>query len=705
MGFALFGPYSPNPDGIVVADFNHDGHPDIVTADLEGSFSVLLGAGSGFAAAAVYPTSPCQISTSVAVADFDGDGRLDLMFNDTFKGGQICLLLGNGDGTFQPATSISVPALVNWVAAADVNHDGKPDLILATNADVSVLPGNGGGAFGPPINLGIGPTSYVVTANFNQDGNVDIAALTSVPFGSTADLLVLLGAGDGTFKSSGEYDLGTDATAIAVGDLNGDNHTDIAVAGGAAVMLLFGNGDGAFQAPVSVGTVGAYALAVGDVNGDGVNDIVATGTEIVQNTPEPAVFVLLGNGGGTFRGPESYIVDSAPTFVVLGDFNHDGRPDIACSAENAGISVLLNTGQGKFEHSNAFHATKHSNFVSAGDLNGDGLPDLIVTDSGSLTYPMAVLLNKGHGTFGAPAIIDLPDTPGSPVALGDFNGDGKLDFAANVANSFGFTGVAVALGNGDGAFQPLKTYATPLNADVVIAGDFNREGNLDLAVATYAKGVAQLSVLLGSGDGTFQTAVNSPLPAQARTMVAGDFNGDGILDVASVSSYGEVSISLGNGDGTFHPAKTFQLGVDVSSMTAADLKGDGILDLAIVSQPGTLSGARVLVTLGNGDGTFQAPASWFAGWSAFQVVAGDFNRDGKMDLAISNSALLSSNPSDADIGILLGNGDGTFQPVQLFGMAGQPRGLAAADVMGNGKLSIVAGCDVSGACVLLNTTK
>jgi len=287
VGFAPEGTYTPSPDGIAMADLNKDGQPDIVTANLAGSVSVLLGAPHGaFAAPAQYPTSPCQISTSVVLADFNGDGKLDAVVNDTFKGGRVCLLLGNGDGTFQAAQDIAVPSEVQWVATADVNEDGKPDLILATAADVSILLGKGDGTFGTPSNLGVGPMTYAVTADFNKDGHADIAALHS-NFNNPATMVTLLGAGDGTFRSTGTFTFPHGASALAAGSVTTGKNVDIVVSASPDLVLLLGNGNGTFQSPADLGVPYTYGLAIRDVNGDGIRDIVATGYNIAKKSTRP----------------------------------------------------------------------------------------------------------------------------------------------------------------------------------------------------------------------------------------------------------------------------------------------------------------------------------------------------------------------------------------------------------------------------------
>ena len=332
-----------------------------------------------------------------------------------------------------------------------------------------------------------------------------------------------------------------------------------------------------------------------------------------------------------------------------------------------------------------------STSVAVGDFNGDGKPDLaVVNQEGTTGNLVGVLLSNGDGTFQNPvgyAVGSLPDT----VAVGDFNGDGKLDLV--VTNS-GDNTVGVLLGNGDGTFQKQVTYKTGLGPDSVAVGDFNGDGKLDLVVAN-GNADFTISVLLGNGDGTFQNQVTYASGADSNSVVVGDFNGDGKLDVAVANARDNtVSVLLGRGDGTFQNRVAYPTGEPPSSIAVGDFNGDGRPDLAVTgSDDGSAS-----VLLNNGDGTFQSPVLYAAGESSVSVVAGDFNGDGKPDLAVSDN-------DDNDVSVLLGNGDGTFQkPLSYF--AGLfVNAIAVGDFNGDGNLDLTVldgREDEAGGWVLLN---
>jgi len=312
--------------------------------------------------------------------------------------------------------------------------------------------------------------------------------------------------------------------------------------------------------------------------------------------------------------------------------------------------------------------------VAVGDFNGDGKLDLAVANNGSNN--VSILLGNGDGAFQAAADYGAGTEPYS-VAVGDFNGDGKLDVV--VANEGG--NVSILLGNGDGTFQAAVNYGAESEPTSVAVGDFNGDGKLDLAVANY--GSSNVSILLGNGDGTFKTAVNYAVGSASISMAVGDFNGDGKLDLAVVN-YGSsnVSILLGNGDGTFKTAVNYGAGSSPYSVAVADFNGDGKLDLALVN----LGSNNVRILLGNGDGTFRAAVDYGAGLNPSSVAVGDFNGDGKLDLVVAN---------EGNVSILLGNGDGTFQTAVNYGSE-IGASVAVGDFNGDGRLDLASpSADVS----------
>lgn len=329
--------------------------------------------------------------------------------------------------------------------------------------------------------------------------------------------------------------------------------------------------------------------------------------------------------------------------------------------------------------------------IVAADFNGDGRPDLAI----AANIRMYFFLGNGDGTF-APAAnspLSVPSPPYDdfaspylgPIALGDFNHSGHVGLAAaQVQND----AAVILLGNGNGTFSPssaafANALGTPTTA--IAAADFNQDGNLDLAIVNEISG--QSLVVLGYGDGAFTAAGDLFITGFPTAVALGDFNNDGKLD-AVVAATGTqklpgsgLAVSLGNGDGTFTsgPDSPISLGTSLSALVAADFNGDGKLDLAVTDSTAN----TVSILLGNGDGTFGPPSAIPVGNGPVAIVAGDFNNDGKLDLAVVNGV-------DGTVTLLLGNGDGTFTQAagSPYPVGPGPSQIVAADFNGDGKLDL-----------------
>jgi hypothetical protein len=578
-------------------------------------------------------------------------------------------------------------------AVGDFNGDGAPDLAVANvlqfSGTVSVLLGNGDGSFAAArtVDAGSSPQSVAV-GDFNGDGNLDLA-VANYGRSDPGSVSVLLGNGDGSFRPAVNYAV-AGASFVTVGDFTGDGIADLAVAnfGSNDVSVLLGNGDGTFQTAVNYAAGSSLAsVAVGDLHGDGIPDLV-----VANDTFNGTVSVLFGNGDGTFQAAVSYAAGTVPVSVALADLNGDGIPDLAVADQgnvvggSAGVSVLLGNGDGTFAAARTLDAGFQPQSVVVGDFNGDGVPDLAVAGS----Y-VSVLLGNGDGSFQNAPTYAAGSEPSS-VAVGDFNGDGTLDLAV-ADNAYGSTNVRVLLGNGDGTFQTAVSYPAGSNPEFVAVGDFNGDSILDLAVTdlgdSHGNG-AGVSVLLGNGDGSFQAARLFPTTYSAGSVAVGDFNGDGVLDLAvtahgaNVVSQSSVNVFLGNGDGTFAAARTFDAGTRPVSVAVGDLNGDGVPDLAVADfGDASGNGQGVSVLLGKGDGSFGAAQHLAAGSGPHSVALGDFTGDGILDIAVANA--------DSDtVSVLLGNGDGSFQPAVKYTVRGGPYSVAVGDFNGDGVLDLAA---------------
>lgn len=352
-----------------------------------------------------------------------------------------------------------------------------------------------------------------------------------------------------------------------------------------------------------------------------------------------AAYFEMTNATASVSFNQSFYAADSPASVAVGDFNGDGKLDLAIADDDADstVSVLVGNGEGTFQPAVAYVVGNHPSAVAVGDFNGDGNLDLAVASSFDGT--VRVLLGDGKGSF--TPVLGYPSSVGvlpTYIAVGDFNGDGKLDLA--VANH-GDNTVSVLLGNGDGTFTaaPGSPFTVGFGPDSVAVGDFNRDGNLDLAVANNFD--STVSVLLGNGAGSFTAAPGSPFTVHAgpTSLAAGDFNGDGKLDLAVVYSGDDVvSVLLGKGDGSLGNAVDYSADSTPTAlakslaMAVGDFNGDGTLDLAVAN----FGDNTVSVLLGKGDGTFLPQAIFPTDSGPNSVAIGDFNGDGRMDIAVVN---------------------------------------------------------------------
>ena len=335
-----------------------------------------------------------------------------------------------------------------------------------------------------------------------------------------------------------------------------------------------------------------------------------------------------------FATEYNFAVGRAPTSVAVGDFNGDGKQDLAVTNYNSNpstLSILLGDGTGNFSNATSFPVGPRPSSVAIGDFNGDGKQDLAVTNynSGNPSN-VSILLGDGTGNFGAATNFAVGSGPFS-MAVGDFNNDGKQDLA--VANFYS-NSVSILLGDGAGHFGAATNIAVGSFPHSIAVGDFNGDGNQDLAAANQVSD--NVSILLGDGAGHFSAATSFDAGSHPFSIAVGDFNSDGNQDLAVVTAYSNtVSILLGDGTGNFSAARTFDGGAESDSVAVGDFNGDGNQDLAVSGgDTGILS-----ILFGDGTGNFSAATTFPGDGDAFSIAVGDFNGDGKQDLAVANFGL------------------------------------------------------------------
>jgi len=555
---------------VQVGDTNGDGILDVI-ADGMGFITVLFGNGNG-----TFRTGPSTKTllfssygpNAFAAEDLNGDGIVDLVLagSEEFGPGGILVCFGKGDGTFTSGTfyqagSDSPLGLV----IGDFNDDGVADVAAIGGEGVWLFRGQGGGLFNPGMlaaSLQYGART-VAAGDLNGDKKLDLVVVNS----NGPGFVVLFGNGNGTFQSPVTFAQPASAASVTVGSLTKGGSLGIVVTSPAGLYLYFGNGAGKFYGPYvkdlnEASPIGGSIL-IGDVNGDGIPDIVTSG-----------VSVLFGEGGGAFTKPYVYTISGGlgpynALGLALADLANSGQTDIITGGND--ISVLLNLGKGYLEEAIWTNVTGGAGCGVAADFNGDGTPDLAVNT------PTGVSILLGTGKYLTPFTVGTSITQASAGCLftGDINGDGKPDLLVPVNGT-----VVAYLGNGNGTFTLQSTTPTPSGGYLALV-DFNHDGKLDFVTSGNL-------IALGNGDGTFQNPtdiVASPPSTGFSGIAVGDINKDGWPDLVLTNNgipYNNVFVLLNNKQGGFTQIPT-NFGNLSFDPILADLNGDGNLDLFIQS--------------------------------------------------------------------------------------------------------------------------
>jgi len=660
--------YDVNGDGkldivYLVDSYNYSTYPYIYTTQA----AYLPGNGDGTFGSSLTLANvsfPDTYGYSLAFIDVNGDGHDDIVMTGypdyTGSGtGAVTAFISNGDGTFQAGTTL-IPATYSYIyKAVDLNGDGKKDLVFygsgtsAGNGDFTAI-NNGNGTFATPVTISSPNNCGFAFGDVNSDGKVDIV---SSDCGNNT-VSVLDGNGDGTFGAATSYFAGSYPDGVALGDMNGDGKLDIISANddGGDVSVLLNKGDGTFNAATVGYAMGGYPFdpMVADIDGDGKMDVV------VPDDVFSYVF-LKGYGDGTLKAATDLF--PAPvkngsgngTYsygwnLVQADLNGDGKMDFVspqCCYYGPMVNVYMSNGSGGYTITgygdNSTLSSSYIYYAALGDLNGDGKLDIVLADDSQSIF---VLLNNGDGTFAAPTQIFTNNYP-YQMELADVTGDGKLDVVATSGNQF-----MILPGNGDGTFGTevdIPTNSTYGSIDGFHVRDVNGDGHPDI-VLTNDGDPSGLQVWLNDGAGNFTAQAEEAVPGVDYDFTFGDFNGDGKLDIATVSEYSYngtnsngdfvFSVLMGNGDGTFQApvsyAETLQ-DVDLNNpysyfITNGDMNGDGKPDLVYSN---TEYGS-VAIAYNVGDGTFYAPIESPVNSYNAGLVTTDVNGDGAPDVVVAS---------------------------------------------------------------------
>ena len=658
-------PVGGTPEGTLAGDFNNDGWPDVLTIASQG-LTVLLGDGAGGFGPPI--TSPSSARLPMVQGFFDDDENLDIV---STYGSSVVVQLGSGDGTFTDEVFYAGADDPADMHVGHFNGDLFLDIVQSDNdtGNLYVLPGDGDGTFQTAIGSSAGLSRSITVGDFTGDGKLD--AIGTVLFSSDAHLAP--GNGDGTFGPPITVPFGHEIGPLTAADFNADGKLDLAAGYDTVVALLRGNGNGTFQPALETALPSdrsASALLPVDWDADGDLDLAVSQTS--------SLLPFLQQPGGTFSIGRGYLLEGGP--IATGDFDDDGLPDFAMAYYYEEAIILLRSlGVGDYAAPRSVPVDLAPRDIGVGDFDSDGDDDLAVLGS-HFDSQIAIVRNEG-GTFRTANTFG----GGNHLLVADFDTDGALDIA-----TISFSGVIVYRGLGDGTFENVG--GVPLIAGLnLAAADYDGDGILDLALVAGGSSDGELTILLGLGDATFTALPPVFLAPPASDLIGADFDEDGAADlILTVGGCcnGAFSIQFlrSNGDGTFQSPVPYFAGPAPFLPRAGDFDGDGHLDLLVASA----DSSNVAMFLGDGTGAFETTGLVATGWPPTDLATGDFDADGYLDFVTANGQ--HSVPGDS-ISVLLGTGHGTFLAPQEYPTPASPLAVGFGSLGPGGGRAIAVGSD------------
>ncbi|HXB13950.1 MAG TPA: T9SS type A sorting domain-containing protein, partial [Bacteroidia bacterium] len=565
------------PSSLVSADFNGDGKADFATANYDvNTVSVRLGTGTGsFIALEELASDYGGNPQSITSADFNKDGKADLVVADGGVLNKVSIFLGIGTiGLFSAPINFTSGSLPVSVTTADFNGDGKVDLVAAnqTSGCATILlntsPLTTPGCFNPLVNFAAGRgnnPSSITNADFNRDGNIDMA----VALANLNSVCVFLSNGSGGFGGGTIFPTGSIPVSVISADVNGDGHADLITANYNSnnISVLLGNGSGSFIATSSP-SVGSHpkSVASADFNRDGIADLA------VANYSSNTISILLGigNGLGLFSSATNFGAGTGPSSVTSADFNKDGKADLAITNETSNsVTVILGTGTGSFGTATNHAVGSTPVSIISGDFNRDGNIDLATANYSSNN--LSVLLGTGTGSFGAATNQMVGNNPYSVISA-DINGDGYADLATANAGS---TTVSVLLNSGSGLptglFGAATNHTVGANPYSITSADFNKDGIVDLATAN--NGSSNVSVLEGISCSGLTGRIDNSSDKQTQSI-----SSDRLTSIANLNTEQALSIYPNPSNGNFVIETNT---TDIQTLQVFDINGKVVLSQTI----------------------------------------------------------------------------------------------------------------------------
>ncbi|WP_020599873.1 FG-GAP repeat domain-containing protein [Spirosoma panaciterrae] len=671
-----------DPQGIILANLNNDIFPDLaISSRVDNSLSIRYNDQTGqFKSEITFSINGNP--QSLAAADVNNDGRVDLITSN--QNGTTSILLNTANGIIGISGNYPSTAGDASLAVADFNGDGWLDLVTAGGwGEYRILTNNRDGTFssGQAVSMPE-PVRSITVADFDGDSRPDLALVSGI----NNSIRLLRNLGNSTFTQFSQLQLSSVPFTIQAGDINLDGTPDLIVTSWSAnqLIVLINTGQGQFKAPSTIGSVGLNLnIAIKDVSGDGVPDL------LTPDAVHTYILVWRGRGDGTFERSIQYQVGAGPSRLAVEDINHDGWPDLAIlNRDNSTATILLNRNQGLFGSANIIPAGANTSTLT--DLDNDGYADLIgLTGDTTSVHGNALYIyrNQRDGTFAKP-IYQAIGVQSNALTTGDVNNDGWNDL---VSTNYNNNSISVMLNNRIGLFSSPVHYKTGPNCTepvTSILADMNNDTYLDIVTRTNCS-PASIALFINNRDGTFAEPVQySQNYDSISDYIVSDINGDQKQDIAVLifrsypSRYSFIRFYLNAGDGTLSTPTDFTLSEEASSLVSLDFDADGRLDFLV----GTYPGAKFLRNLGNG--SFDSLKPILSGLMSVEAIC-DLNNDGLMDLLTLSTYYPTDNSKNV-ISIWFNTGNKGFSgPFEL--PIGYFESLAIGDVNHDGRPDILTG--------------
>lgn len=655
-----------------LADFDGDGRSDLLIVEPNGLRMYLANTGFEESAGTFY--QHYGIRSGGGLTDLDGDGRFEIVYPRYYAQSSIEVRTIDANGVLSPPRSSPIPVLGTWVGQlelGDWNADGVADALVHQGSSidrVAILFGSPSGNFtlGPRTAVPDGTVDLLVR-DFGNDGVDDLALIDE----DAHRVLVYEGIAGGTFGAPVSITVGSDPYAVLAGDLDEDGFDDLLISRNSSprATVLLGQGSNSFVSgtPLDLAPWSrAHVTQLEDIDGDGHLDVLAT-------SYGEAIAVLHGRGDGTFDPPASSTPGNWTINARVHDLIGDASPDLIVARPFGAdrVGIFVGNANGTFGPSPAYNGGDRPVDIAMADFDGDGVPDMAIATEGSGIVDGALLVRLGNtdGTFGPPITVEA-STQALDVETADFDGDGLFDIACAHGQR---RRVSVHLSSGGGSFAPPISLDTVVPVSAIELGDVDGNGILDVVAKIGSTNSPRLILALGTGNGAFGPLATLTQFLEPYSFALGDLNGDGRADlvVGDQEDFGTTT-SLALPGGTFAPPVTLTVGA-VISIQLEDVDQDGRLDLLRRSHVPPAA----LVEYGNGDGTFTPGVEASFPEAPGKFLVADVNRDGVRDLITGQSDRYA-------LSIALADGFGGFQEARLVPTLSQPGVLQACDMNGDG---------------------